>query len=98
MIKIGDKVKIKNHPGNITGKVIQMLPVNGMWGAVFDYRYLVEFDNKDLIPKEMEYEKDQLEVTEKYVSSFKIDCECGAEYTSYKFIHLHYCPLYKKER
>ena len=92
LFSVGDKVRIKNHPDNIIGKVTNKNLGDYMFG-MYDCTYTVEFDNKGLIPSSMDYEEDQLDLVSKIVNDYGPKCECGAKFTQFPMIHLQYCPL-----
>jgi hypothetical protein len=91
---IGDRVKVKNHPDEVTGTVIRRVVGNSIWGVSLDYRYAVEFDDDKRFPPVMEYDEDHLELVSKVENPYS--CQCGAKFTSYPSLHMQYCPKYKK--
>lgn len=95
MFKIGEKVKVKNHPDQVTGKVISR-DYNTQAFGLFEYLFEVEFDDKSLIPPTLQYREEQLESLEYSTSKNEDNCQCGAKFTSYPNLHMLYCPKYSK--
>lgn len=92
--KFGDKVIVGSH----TGKIISIRK-DGIYKT-----YRVKFDNRFLIPQEMDYKESELELIESS-SAEKTDvqgvkCTCGIEAT-YGHIpkenHSEYCDLLNKK-
>lgn len=83
--KYGDKVKV----GNNTGKIVSIIKDH------FSYICKVKFDNRFLIPQEMEYEECLIEMVEAAPES-NVKCTCGVEATYGKVSvknHSDYCDL-----
>lgn len=89
MFLVGDKVRVRNHSNNITGTVVELV-VDYSYGAT---DYVVEFDDKNLIPSRMTYSYWQLE----YIKSVVSKCECGLTYAREGGKHSDWCPLFEKE-
>jgi hypothetical protein len=91
MFLVGDKVRCKSSSHeNLTGTVV---------GYDHDYSsgttdYLVEFDDKNLIPGKMVYPYWLLERVD---ASRAYNCECGLKHTREGGKHSDWCPLYVKE-
>ena len=97
----GERVKVKNHPDEVTGIVSKKNYKYGAFGLV-EYEYEVTFDNTKLIPPSMVYDGDHLislDPLKNNINTYKDPvCECGADFTSFKDIHMQYCPLNREDR
>lgn len=95
-LSIGDKVKIKNHPNEVTGVVVKRKYLGGIWG-INDYKYIVEYDEPYQDWPSEEYDEDHLILLEEVRKSYSNDCVCGAKYSrSFPDNHMKYCPKYRK--
>ena len=98
-MKVGDRVKVKRRP-DITGEVISV-ETNSTSPYIMDWslKVTVKFDDEELIPREMEYDEDQLELILKLPAgntTVSIKCECGLDSIGIGGEHSYYCPLYKE--
>lgn len=102
--KVGDSVRVvSTSRGNLTGTVVQILPSGSKdpYNLSFDEdMYMVEFDDKELIPNRIAYIGDALELIDlpfskqsegKYYS--KTVCECGLKFSRDGGRHSSWCPL-----
>ena len=84
--KYGDKVRVGNH----TGKIISIIKDH------IHYICKVKFDNRFLIPQEMEYEEHLIEMVEEAPASKNAKCTCGITATYGEVPiknHSDYCDL-----
>lgn len=92
--KYGDRVWAGNH----AGKIISIRKYNS------NYICKVKFENRFLIPQEMEYKESELELIKKSkteTSNNKPKCTCGIEKTYGKIPienHKYYCDLVNPEK
>lgn len=86
--KRGDKVKVGKNTGTVTS----------VFRDFYDYKYIVKFDNKILIPPEMEYTESDLELLSEGNTEVNSNrkCTCGIK-AAYGNIpvknHSDYCDL-----
>lgn len=99
MFSVGDKVKVKNHPGNAQGIITSRKIIPGDMFSKAEYKFFVKFtgDHEDW-PIEEEYAEDHLISLEPLPSYVPPKCECGLTFDRHGGGHQHYCPLYKKSR
>lgn len=96
-MKVGDRVRIKDHPSRPEGKIIKKQDVAWTWGANIIW-YTVEFDDKSLIPPTQKYTEERLELIEALPigeASTEPKCECGQSDDIW-VKHSYYCKLYRK--
>lgn len=90
----GDRVWVGNH----AGKIISIRKYN------FNYICKVKFENRFLIPQEMEYKESELELikaSNAKENNKKAKCTCGIEKTYGKIPtenHKYYCDLLNPEK
>lgn len=90
----GDKICLKNRK-EITGVVKDVKPIT-LWGADGN-EYLVEYDNKDLIPPEDWHTEDQIMLIATFESSSAPStCDCGASFDRhFPDNHSRWCSINK---
>lgn len=90
---INDKIRVKSLTRNLTGVIrAKFLDPNSMCE-----KYIVKFDDKDLLPPEMDYFWSEIEhIDNSAVENLFLKCECGVDFLGMG-IHSDWCPKYHKD-
>lgn len=81
-LKIGNKVRLRNHPNGVTGIILRAAN-RGSWASGLDVEYYVKYDQDNLIPPADWHIEDSLELFD-YLPEGEIKvvdkkCTCGVD-------------------
>lgn len=94
-MKKGDKVYL-TFKEEVTG-IVMDVDIDSMLGLQVN-RYLIKYDDTDLVPPQDWHEELELELTYQLPSKKvkAITCECGVSKVMRNGKHSSYCPLYNR--
>jgi hypothetical protein len=91
--EVGDRVKVTSSDRDLKGTIVQVIQES--W-ALYPSDFVVEFDDKTLIPPRMTYARWDLELLPIWEEK---KCECGLEFVRDNGgRHSSWCPKYKEEQ